>query len=97
MTVFGEIEPLPAGCQPTRDLRTELPDARLNEPSTFLSVGQLDLFIEENIEYVRRLIRAGVLTELHIHPGALHGLETAPTAKVAQRFRAEYMGALKRG
>ena len=31
MTVFGEIEPLPAGCQPTRDLRTELPDARLND------------------------------------------------------------------
>lgn len=42
-------------------------------PPTFIGVGALDLFVEENIEYARRLLRAGVPTELHVHPGAIHG------------------------
>ena len=42
-------------------------------PPAFIVVGALDLFLEENIEYARRLIRAGVPTELHVIPGAFHG------------------------
>jgi acetyl esterase/lipase len=42
-------------------------------PATFIAVGSLDLFLEENLEYARRLIRAGVPTELHVIPGAYHG------------------------
>src|SRR5262249_40240850 len=33
-------------------------------PPTFLSTATLDLFLEENIEYARRLMRAGVPVEL---------------------------------
>jgi acetyl esterase/lipase len=66
-------------------------------PPTFVSVGQLDLFVDENIEYVRRLIRAGVLAELHVYPGAPHGPESVPSSKIARRFIAEYMDALRRG
>ena len=33
-------------------------------PPTFLACGALDLFLEENLDYARRLIRAGVATEL---------------------------------
>jgi triacylglycerol lipase len=44
-----------------------------NLPATLIQVGSLDLFVEENIEYARRLIRAGVPTELHVYPGAIHG------------------------
>ena len=42
-------------------------------PPTFIVVGALDLFVEEDIEYGRRLMRAGVPTELHVLPGAFHG------------------------
>ena len=51
-------------------------------PPTFIAVGALDLFVEENIEYARRLIRAGVPTELHVYPGAFHGYLLAPQARV---------------
>ena len=39
----------------------------------FIVVGSLDLFVEESIEYARRLIRAGVPAELHVLPGGFHG------------------------
>ena len=43
----------------------------------FMAVGALDLFLDENLEYARRLIRAGVATELHVIPGAFHGFTVA--------------------
>jgi len=42
-------------------------------PPAFIVIGALDLFVEETIEYARRLMRAGVPTELHVLPGAFHG------------------------
>jgi acetyl esterase/lipase len=51
-------------------------------PPAFIAVGALDLFVEEDIEYARRLIRAGVPTELHVYPGAFHGYLLAPQARV---------------
>lgn len=42
-------------------------------PPAFIHIGALDLFLEENLEYARRLTRAGVPTELHVIPGAYHG------------------------
>jgi acetyl esterase/lipase len=52
---------------------------------TFIAVGALDLFIEENIEYARRLIRAGVPTELHVYPGAYHGYLLAPQSRLTRQ------------
>ncbi|MFT5033467.1 MAG: acetyl esterase/lipase [Bermanella sp.] len=46
-------------------------------PPTFITIGALDLFLEESMEYARRLIREGVTTELHIIPGAFHGYQAA--------------------
>ena len=65
-------------------------------PSTFISVGALDLFLEENIEYARRLTRAGVPTELHVYPGAFHGFDTAPSAHTARKARTTAFAALYR-
>jgi triacylglycerol lipase len=42
-------------------------------PPTYIDVGMLDLFMEENLEYARRLSRAGVSVEFHAFPGAYHG------------------------
>lgn len=65
-------------------------------PPTFISVGALDLFLEENIEYARRLIRAGVPTELHVYPGAFHGFNMAPGAQVSQASTRDQLNALTR-
>jgi triacylglycerol lipase len=44
-------------------------------PPTYIDCGALDLFLEENLEFARRLTRAGVPVELHIYPGAYHGFQ----------------------
>jgi triacylglycerol lipase len=62
-------------------------------PPAFILVGALDLFCEESIEYARRLIRAGVATELHVIPGAFHGFgiagPAAPQVQASLRLRRE--------
>lgn len=39
-------------------------------PPSFIHIGAIDLFLEESIDYARRLARAGVSVELHVWPGA---------------------------
>lgn len=65
-------------------------------PPTFIGTAALDLFVEENIEYARRLLHAGVPTELHVWPGAFHGFDLAPGPKVADAARAASTSALRR-
>ena len=66
-------------------------------PPTYIPVGELDLFLDENIAYAQRLIEAGVPTELHIYRGGFHGFDIfVPDAAVSQRFIHGYEAALKR-
>jgi acetyl esterase/lipase len=66
-------------------------------PRTFISVGALDLFLEEDLDYARRLTRAGVAVELHLYPGAFHGFDMAPqTARVAKAAARDSNEALRR-
>lgn len=65
-------------------------------PSTFISTGSLDLFLEENIEYARRLLRDGVPTEFHIYPGGFHAFDIAPEAQVSKTARRDSRAALAR-
>jgi acetyl esterase/lipase len=59
-------------------------------PPAYIAVGELDLFLDEDIEYAQRLMAAGVSTELHVYPGAVHGFEgLAPMADVSRRFITE--------
>ena len=52
----------------------------------YIEVGDLDIFRDEDIAYAKRLARAGVPVELHVHPGVPHGFERfAPNSKVARR------------
>ena len=64
-----------------------------NLPPTFIGVGSLDLFVQEDIEYANRLIEAGVPAELYVVPGAFHGFDMVPV-KVTQDFRARFNRAL---
>jgi acetyl esterase/lipase len=63
-------------------------------PPTFIACGALDLFLEENLDYARRLIRAGVPTELHVYPGAPHGFMFIPDAAVTRTFARDSLAAL---
>ena len=65
-------------------------------PPAYISVGALDLFLEEDLEYARRLIRAGVPTELHVYPGAYHGYHLAPQAWMSRLEAANSADALRR-
>jgi acetyl esterase/lipase len=63
----------------------------------YIAVGDLDLFLEEDIAYARRLIAAGVPAELHVFPGAFHGFDgLAPEARLSQRFKSDRDCALMR-
>ena len=65
-------------------------------PPAFISTGSLDLFLEEDIDYARRLLRAGVPTELHVFPGGFHGYDIMPAARVSKAARAASLAALRR-
>lgn len=65
-------------------------------PPAYIAVGELDLFMNENITYAQRLADAGVLTELHIYPGAFHAFDgIAPDTEIAKRFTSDYLTALR--
>jgi triacylglycerol lipase len=63
-------------------------------PPTFVAVGALDLFLEEDLEFARRLTRAGVPVELHVYPGAYHGFPRAGDTSVARRLERDVRDAL---
>jgi acetyl esterase/lipase len=65
-------------------------------PPTFIAVGALDLFLEEDLEYARRLTRSGVAVEFHIYPGAFHSFDMVQTARVAQAAERNSRDALRR-
>lgn len=65
-------------------------------PATLITVGSLDLFVDEAIQYAQRLIQAGVSTELHVYPGLFHLGELIPEARVARQIYHDRVNALKR-
>jgi triacylglycerol lipase len=72
------------------DVREEMAPARTQNlaglPPTFISVGALDLFLEEDLEFTRRLTRAGVQAELYVVPGAYHGFGAAGPSPQTERL-----------
>lgn len=44
-------------------------------PPAWIGVGTLDLFHDEDLDYARRLVAAGVECELEVVPGAFHGFD----------------------
>ena len=59
-------------------------------PPTYLPVGDLDLFLDENIAYAQKLTRSGIPTHFHVFPGAYHGFNAfAPEAPASVACNAE--------
>jgi acetyl esterase/lipase len=66
-------------------------------PPAWIGVGALDLFVEEDMEYARRLVHAGVATQLLVVPGAFHGFDlVAPDAAASRQFSASWKTALRK-
>jgi acetyl esterase/lipase len=63
-------------------------------PATLIITGALDLFMEENLEYARRLTRAGVPVDLMVYSGAFHGFQVAPDTEISRRFRRDHREAM---
>ncbi|KAH6722664.1 arylesterase/monooxygenase [Leptodontidium sp. MPI-SDFR-AT-0119] len=63
-------------------------------PSTYIEVGQLDIFRDEDMRYAQRIAQANVSIEFHLYPGLPHAFEGiapqigASKRAVENRFRA---------
>lgn len=83
---LGELDPgdVPIYAAPARatDLR--------GLPPTFISVGALDVFSDEDVDYATRLRHAGVPVDLHVYAGAPHGFDSlAPNTEIGKRANGE--------
>lgn len=65
-------------------------------PPTYICVGDIDLFVAEDIDYAQRLLAAGVPTELHVYPGAYHGFDGfAANSRLGRQFNDDRDAALR--
>ena len=65
-------------------------------PPTWIGTGSLDLFLDENLDYARRLVGAGVPVELHSYPGAIHAFQAIADSHLAQSFNRDLLSAVAR-
>ncbi|MEJ6507335.1 MAG: alpha/beta hydrolase [Microbacteriaceae bacterium] len=66
-------------------------------PPTFMDVGELDMFRDENIEFAKRLSEADVPVEFHLWPGSYHASEIfAAEASLSQRIWATRLAGIAR-
>lgn len=62
----------------------------------FIAVGGLDLFVDEDIEYAKRLNAAGVPTQLLVVPRVPHGFDYLPDTKATKAYQPLLLDALRR-
>ncbi len=65
-------------------------------PPTWIGTGSLDLFLDEDLDYALRLVKAGVPVELHSYPGAIHAFNAIAEATTAKAFTRDLLGAMAR-
>jgi len=65
-------------------------------PPAFIAVGELDLFVHDDLAYASKLLAAGVSTEAHLYPGAFHGFDRMTDAAVSRRFTADLESFVRR-
>ncbi|UPK92474.1 hypothetical protein LCI18_003409 [Fusarium solani-melongenae] len=77
----------------TDDVPPTASPARLTDvtglPPLYLDVGQLDLFMPEDVDYARKFLESGIQTELHVYPGVIHAFQrwAGSSNVVKQAFR----------
>lgn len=87
---------VPAGSRRVPDGAVPARTANLKGlPPAFIGVGSIDLFVDEDIEYARRLIDVGVPVELNVVPGAFHGFDGLGQTALGKAFKADLHAALR--
>lgn len=67
-----------------------------NLAPAYIEVGALDIFRDESISYALNLLKAGVNTELHVHPGSPHSHDwLAVDSPLAQRWKSDRIRVIK--
>lgn len=56
-------------------------------PPTWIGVGDVDLFHDEDLDYAKRLSEAGVPVKLHVEPGMPHALDKDQRVPRMREFR----------
>lgn len=67
-----------------------------NLPPAFIAVGDIDLFVHDDLAFAGRLLQAGCPVEAHVYPGAIHGFDRAVDAPVTLRYTSELIGFITR-
>jgi acetyl esterase/lipase len=66
-------------------------------PPAYLAIGDLDLFLDETLEYAAQLVAAGVPVDLRVHAGAFHGSSNrVPRSDLSRRWQEDRDAALRR-
>jgi len=66
-------------------------------PPTWIGVGTVDLFYDEDVAYAQRLKECGNECEIYIVPGAFHGFDVFdPQVPIVQEFQRAQISALKK-
>jgi acetyl esterase/lipase len=65
-------------------------------PPAFVAVGELDLFVQDDLAYASRLLAAGCSVEAHLYPGAVHGFDRMVDASVSRRYTRDLVGFIER-
>lgn len=66
-------------------------------PPTYISCGTLDIFLEENLTYASRLVRAGVPVTFNLYPAVPHGFDSLqPEARTSKQAARDTLEALRR-
>ncbi|WP_068076586.1 alpha/beta hydrolase [Novosphingobium lentum] len=62
----------------------------------YIATGALDLFLDEDLDYARRLADAGVPVEMHVYPGAIHAFDMIAGSRVGRQSRRDLVGGVAR-
>lgn len=65
-------------------------------PPTFIAAGAIDLFLQEDLDFVKRLSQAGVPVEAHVYPGAYHGFNLVRNAQIVRTAERDSGAAIAR-
>lgn len=66
-------------------------------PPAYIDVGEMDMFRDEDLDFVKRLAEADIRVEFHIWPGAYHASEIfAPDASLSKEIMRTRMGGIRR-
>lgn len=65
-------------------------------PDTYLDVGQLDIFVNDTMDYARKLSQGGVNVELHMYPGCCHTFDKiAKDGRITKRAQDNRLTAIR--